>query len=292
MSTKNWRRNERGWRRWPSPNTTPGSGSAQANARADLGCPDDLDGFTEPLDAPRATSDTDGQPCIGRHAVVPEARLRRGRGGVGESDAGHGLVPEAREVVAVGDVERHLAEPAGVEVDGVVLAGRPLDQYLELEDPRAEHAAHGLDGGLRERLRSERLEHRSDTEAGRRLGDLARMVQRQHLIAGETARDADDVDGAELVVALQQRQAQPGHAALHRAVLQTGHERAIGGAQLVRTVDHDAPVGPDADVRAGLQDDGVADLVGEAQRIAQRGRDAGRRGREPAACPTRWRSGP
>ena len=62
-----------------------------------------------------------------------------------QADPGDGLVPEPRQVVAARDVERHLTEAAGVEVDRPVLAGRPVDEDLELEQARPEHRPHGID---------------------------------------------------------------------------------------------------------------------------------------------------
>src|SRR5262245_3718485 len=87
---------------------------------------------TRPAGEPHAEAD------VRRQGLVPVARGRVVRSRRLEDRARDGAVPEARKVVAEGDVEGDLAEPARVQVDRPVSARRVVDQYLELEDARPE----------------------------------------------------------------------------------------------------------------------------------------------------------
>ena len=278
-STRNWRMNERGWRRRPNPNIKPGTRIPSLEGCVDLGRSGSTDRVARDGATIGAAHQLDHRLDVDRQRVLPERRKPSRCSRHTENVPGDRLVPDAWQVVAEGDVEGHLTEAPRVEIDRSVLAGADVDEQLQLEQPGPEDGSNRVDRTRRERLGRCRLEERADAEAPRPLADLARVVEREEgPVAIQEPAHADAVDSARFVVALHHRQRQIGDMA-ERGVMGVAELEGLERRrELPRGPDDEAAMGADADVRPWLEHDGIPDPVGVGQRLVDRGRDR-RRGR-------------
>ena len=175
-----------------APKRKPGSGSRHSYIAPTLGATIRPHAWRGDAAAARPAHEAHGEADVGRRgrrASSCGAPAPRPCGCAATSPVDV-VVPEHGQVVAEGDVEASSGRTPRVEVDGPVLPGRPLDEHLELEDPRCR--ARSRTASTAASVNGWRGDGSNIVPTPRRRGDcetLRRVAERRQLaVAVEVAR--------------------------------------------------------------------------------------------------------